>query len=360
MSDFEYGNARLKAMKSRLLSRVALEELAETRHIAGLITALAETAYREAVNAALLRLSGMDCLAEALRNHLKATVRKAGCFFSGSAGELARLALGRYDLHNLKTVLRGLTSHAPPNEILANSLPVGELRAADLAELARAPSASAAIDLLATWRIAWAQPLLPARAAARAGATELFRLELALERWYLDNALRQLSGAAETGRALREALLLEADVANVLTVLRLAGAPAAAGARRGRFGADGIADALVGPGHIPVAVLAAAAQKETPAAVVGALAGTPYHALLAEALESYAATPRLSLFERALRRRQLACAASGLAGDPLGIGVLVGFVALQTNEVGNLRAVAQGIELGEQPEAIRGEFVFAE
>ena len=89
MADFDYGNARLRAMKSRLIPRRALEGLTEIGHAEGLITALTDTAYREAVEAALVRLAGMECLAEALRNDLVATVGKARRFFRDRAGELA-------------------------------------------------------------------------------------------------------------------------------------------------------------------------------------------------------------------------------------------------------------------------------
>ena len=77
MADFDYGNTRLRAMKSRLIPRRTLEGLAEAGSVQGLINALTDTAYREAVEAALVRLVGMDCLAEALRNDLVATVGKA-------------------------------------------------------------------------------------------------------------------------------------------------------------------------------------------------------------------------------------------------------------------------------------------
>ena len=40
MSDFDYGNARLRVMKSRLLSRQELEALAEAGSLNGLIAAL--------------------------------------------------------------------------------------------------------------------------------------------------------------------------------------------------------------------------------------------------------------------------------------------------------------------------------
>jgi V/A-type H+-transporting ATPase subunit C len=368
MGDFDYGNARLRAMKSRLLSRRALEALAEARSVDGLIAALTETDYRVAVEAALVRLSGMECLSEALRNHLVATVGKAGRLFTGSAGELASLALGRYDLHNVKAVLRGLVRQSPANEILAAALPIGTLSTTDLAELARAPNASAAIDLLATWRVPLARPLLELRASPHAAlrrgpglgvGPDLFEMELALDRWYLRTALHAARRAEEAGRALYEALKLEADVADILIVLRLAGAAEAESLLRQRFGSDDVAPLLVGPGNIPQTVLSSSARRNSVPAAVEALSSTPYHALLAGVIDARNGDARLSLFERALRRRQLDHAAACLAADALGIGVLVGYLALKTNEVSNVRAIAQGIALGEKADRIRSELMFA-
>jgi V/A-type H+-transporting ATPase subunit C len=195
MPDLDYGNARLRAMKSRLLSRRTLQELAEAGSVQGLITGLTNTAYREAVEAALVRLSSLECLAEALRNDLIATVGKARAFYSGPAGELAALVFRRYDLHNVKTVLRGLTGHVPASEILANTLPIGELRPADLAELTRMENWHAAIDLLATWRLALARPLLELRAARRGrnGGADLFEMEVALDRWHTRTAMQAVA-----------------------------------------------------------------------------------------------------------------------------------------------------------------------
>ena len=45
--------------------------------------------------------------------------------------------------------------------------------------------------------------------------------------------------------------------------------------------------------------------------------------------------------------------AAQISRDPLGIGVLLGYVALKVNEVANLRWIAQGINLGLKSEAIR-------
>ncbi len=360
MSDFDYGNARLRAMKSRLLSRRTLEGLAEAGNIEGLITALTDTAYREAVEAALVRLTGMECLAEALRNDLVTTVGKARRFFRGRPGELAALTLRRYDLHNVKTILRGLARQVPAGEILASTLPIGELRLADLSELARAPNLRAALDLLATWAVPLSRPLLELRARRRGEGMEVSEMELALDRWHLHTAMQAARQAEEEGITLVEALLLEADVANVMITLRLVGVADATSILRGHFGAEEITALFVGPGQIGFAALAEAARRPSVAEAVNALTGTPHGAILTGMMEAYTATGRLSVFERALARRQLQHAAGLFARDPLGIGVLAGYVALKTNEVANLRAIALGLRLGEKPERIRAELMFVD
>jgi V/A-type H+-transporting ATPase subunit C len=349
MSDFDYGNARLHAMRSRLLPPGQLLVLAESGSVQGLLSALTNTAYRGAVHVALVRLTGPECLSEALHSDLTTTLGAARRFFppGGPAGELAGLVLRRYDVHNVKAVLRGLNHHLPPDEILAATLPAGRLGPADLAELARAPSERAAIDLLATWRVPLAAPLVAARDAARGRPLEPAALELALERWHSADALAAARATGDEGAALVAWLRHEADAANIVMALRLVGTPDAARAPA----------LFVGPGALSFEQLAAAASEATVAEAAAALAGTRYGQVLAAALDDYAASARLSVFERALAREGLRLAETLYARDPLGIGVLLGYAAFKAIEVGNLRAIAQGLLLAEPAERIRAELL---
>lgn len=344
-------------MKSRLLPRRTLEGLTEVGGVPGLITALTNTPYREAVAAALVRLTGMDCLAEALRSDLVATLGRVQAFYSEVAKALAQLVLLRYDVHNIKTILRGLAGHVPAQEIMGSTLPIGELRPADIVELIRAANWRMAIDLLATWRLPVAKSLLELRATQRSrdGGMELLEMEVALDRWYFDMVL---AGAGDT--PLRAAVILEADLTNILTALRLIDVPDVAAILRERLGAADVTRLFVGPGHVPFARLTEAAHQESIPNAIDTLATTAYGATLTGALPAYAASSRLSVFERALAQQQLHHAAGLVASDPLGIGVLLGYAALKTNEVANLRTIAQGLLLGEKPDRIRSELMLVE
>jgi V/A-type H+-transporting ATPase subunit C len=356
MSEFDYANARLRAMKSRLLSRHTLEELTLAGSVPALLTALGNTAYREAVQAAFARASlptGLQTLADALRDDLVATVGRVREFFSedSPARQLAALVLRRYDIHNLKTVLRGLARQVPSDEILTATLPVGDLRPVDLAELARAASVRNAIDLLATWRMPLAQPLLEPRVSGRDGSAEISEMEVALEHWHYRTALEAASRAGATGAMLYEALQLQADMTNLLTALRLVGLT-------GRL--EKVESLFVGPGHMPVKQLEAAASQASVTEALHLLAPAPYGETLISALAQYEITPRLSIFERALAQHELRWASSLSIRDPLGIGVLIGYVVLKANEIANLRMIAQGLWLDESPDRLRAQLLFAD
>jgi V/A-type H+-transporting ATPase subunit C len=356
MSGYDYGNARLRAMKSRLLSRRELEALAGVGSLRGLIAALTKTTYRKPVEAAMVHASGIDCIAEALRQDLIDTFGRIREFYIGHERDLVDIVLRIYDVHNLKTILRGLSQNAPSGEIITSLLPVGELSYSTLAELTRAPNPRAAIDLLASMRLPIAQPLLKLR-AERPGA-DTPETELALEHWYFQRARQHLQRSPLGAGHLIAFLELEADLTNLLTVLRFAHAPAERRVLPRWLGADGFRRLFIDPGRLSFELLTSAGDQETPEAAVEALAGTPYEPLLRAGLEAYAQSGRLSDFEKYLRHFRLRWMAGLIAKDPLGIGVLLGYLALKTSEVSNLRWLAQGIRLGLKTEEIRRDLEF--
>ncbi len=357
MAGYEYANARLHAMKGRLLGRDDYRALAEAPGLERLLAALSHTPYREAIEATLIRVSLLEALNHALSADLCTAVGQMRRFFDPPQGRALALALQHYDIHNLKALLRGLQNRAPLAEIRAAQLPIGDLSEAVLTELAGAADVRGAIDLLASLRLPQASPLLAVR-AAHPGA-QLPELELALDRWYFAQALAAArEGPAETA-LLRDALALEADLVNLLTVVRLTAFPAERALYLQRYRVSSPHELLVGPGRLPLAALEEAAAQVSLVSAVQALAGTPYGEPLAAGLEAFQRSGRLSDVERHLRRYRLRWRAGLVARDPLGIGVALGYLALKVNEVENLRRVIYGVNAGLAPGTILDDLEFA-
>jgi len=353
MADYDYGNARLHVMKSRLLSIRELETLADAGSLQGLIAALTKTVYQKSVESALTRATGMQCIDEALRNDLVNTVGKIRGFYMESAGKMVAIILRTYDIHNLKAILRGLSKNVPAGDILTVLLPIGELNFSTLRELAQLNNQREAIDLLASMGLSFAWPLLNMR--AEVPGAETFEMELALDQWYYEEARQTLR--SETGMVdpLSYALALEADLANVLTVLRFAQDPHERDLLRDRLGTDEIEHLFIGPGRIPFELLASACRQDTVTNAIETLSGTSLEPALRAGLEAYVRSNRLSDIERQLKHYRLEWMAGQITKDPLGIGVVLGYVALKVNEVGNIRWITQGINLGLKVDAIRAE-----
>ncbi len=352
MSDYDYGNARLRAMKSRLLSRRELEVLAGTGSVQGLIAALTKTAYQRSIEAALTRFAGLDCIDEALRSDLINTVGRIDGFYREEANRMIAFVLRTYDIDNLKAILRGLSKNAPSGEILAALLPIGALKIGVLRELACLNNPREAIDLLASQSLPFAYPLLKLR-SERPGA-DIFDMELALERWHYYEARQALQSEAEEG-SLSLAIALEADLANLLTVLRFAHNPHEREALRSKWGSEEVGQLFIKSGRISVELLTIAGKGDGVASVVESFSGTPYESALRAGQEAYARSNRLSDIEKQLRHYRLEQLAWLIPKDPLGIGVALGYLALKINEVGNIRWIARGLNLDMKAEAIRAE-----
>jgi vacuolar-type H+-ATPase subunit C/Vma6 len=96
MGEYDYANARLRAMRTRLLERRTLIELASVARVEDLITRLAELDYRMEIESALARYSGARVVTEAVRLHLArrcGKIRLAGAVGSlQPASDIARAA----------------------------------------------------------------------------------------------------------------------------------------------------------------------------------------------------------------------------------------------------------------------------
>lgn len=357
MEGFAYGNARLRAMRSRLLSRDEITQMASAGSLGEFMNMLAKTPYRKSLEVALVHTGDLDSIFEALRRDFVATIGKISGYYEENEIRLIDLVLSAYDLHNLKTVLRGLSHNAARDEIERALLPAGETSDAVMAELLRASNAREAIDILATINHPYALPLIALR-AEQPGAG-LAEMEQALDRWHFHNVTHITKEEADGAELILADMRQAVDIANLLTVLRFVHSARERPAVKARLEGEDFDRLFPGTGALSKADLQRVYQSKNLKEAVGLLSESVYAQPLAEGLRAYEQSGRLSDIERALNRYRLNWQAWQIARDPLGIGVMIGFLALKTNEIDNIRRVARGIQLRLSPEISRAELEFA-
>src|SRR5207253_6955678 len=179
MGDFSYINARVKVMKSHLLPPSRVEELLASQDLEAFIQALSDTPYNMELQEALSRFRGARAVDEALAQNFYHATRRILSFADGPPRRQIEVVLLRYDLQNIRAIVRGRHTGKTEDEILATVYPGGVLSEGQLRELLQQPDLRAIADTLVTWMHPLGRALREGvDAAQRSGS--LIDIELAL------------------------------------------------------------------------------------------------------------------------------------------------------------------------------------
>lgn len=352
---YGYGNARLRARRSRLLTEANYTDLLRKSSIEEVITALTDTPYKDDVEMALLRAEGVRCVFEALRTNLTRTLRRVREFYEGEPRALVDLLLRRWDRHNLLAILRGQSHEVAPELVLSTLVTVGQLSEVSLRELARQPGLRAAIDLMSTWR-------LPYAGALRGAGPDLDQLELALNRFHYASIRGALAGRERNRAIARDSVQAEVDVINIRAALRLARLPEALHLVQRRYNATDVRPLFIEPGgYVSTARLAAlVAERAGLEGMVRGLGDTRYGPALEAGWRRYErgnGNGDLATLERELERWQAEFAAAMFTRNSLSIAVPIGYLGCKEVEVANLRLIAQAVNLDMKRDQVQRDLI---
>jgi V/A-type H+-transporting ATPase subunit C len=347
--DYGYTNARIRGMKSRLFSRGALDDLIMRPDIDSLIIELEKTPYGDDIKEAISKYSGIYCVEYALRKNFARTFKKILGFVEGTKAErYIKIYLRRWDVQNVKTILRGKNVHTTAEEIMRCLAPNFDLDDAILGELIKQPDVRAVIDTMATLGIDYAKPLT-LHFVEYKDEHDLTVLETALDKFYYEGAMDTVRGRSYDERFIRQILATEIDTINVKTVLRLV---------RDKIGIDQAKKFfLVGGAELDADDLAAMLETNSVAGVLEKLRDTSYifpSTVPAEHLKK----EKISTLEKLLDKYLIKIGVNAFKGDPLSIAIPIGYFWAKLNEVTNIRIIARCKTADISEEELREELFY--
>jgi len=337
MGDFAYINARVKVMNSRLLPAARLDELFRASDLDAVLQGLADTPYNVELAEALSRFTGVRAVDEGLSQNFSHTTQRILSFADGEARDLIEVVLLRYDLQSLRAIIRGKLTGRSQDEIVGTLFPGGLLSEVKLRELLQQPDVRAIADTLTTW-------MHPLAGAVREGADALQRggslldVESALDRAYVRYG-RRIADTEGDGD-LRRYLQAEVTMTNAMTALKLRRIKELPREERERFFVPG--------GTLPLDRFLTLADPQSSLSEIASMR------LFGAEL---AGTETLSEIERAIEQAFQRMAARMYMADPLGVGVVIGYLARKAAEISNLRVIAHARQLGIPEDVARREIV---
>jgi len=327
-------------MRSRLLDAGRLEELLSAPTLDTFIQALNATPYGHEVQEALSRYPALQAVDAALARNLYRTTTKILGFADGRPRQLIEIVLMRWDLANLRVILRGKHAGSRAADIAANLIAAGSLHDAALRALAEQPDVPAVVGALSGLSHPFVTPLQEGM-AEYLESKDLSTLELRVERFYALYGLRMVKGSGHSEQAVRALLQAELDATNVKTAVKLQSAA---------LSREGKARFFIPGGRIvseDIFLLLADREMLDQGVKSLRILGFPLKTIDED----------LTVFERALDLATIEAQTDRYLGDPLSIDIVVAYLALKSNEVKNLRLIARSKQLGIPRDRVRKEMV---
>jgi V/A-type H+-transporting ATPase subunit C len=163
---YPYTYARISARKGRLIPRADYQRLLKLE-LNGIIRHLQESQYREVIDSLVGKHVGVDLIERALNLDMVRTATQLRRITAPEVRLIVDAFLTRWDVENVKTVLRGIAAASPRDYILSLLVPAGTLNEAQLRKLAEQPDVPSALKRL---KLAGSQAAL--KAYEKGGLTE--------------------------------------------------------------------------------------------------------------------------------------------------------------------------------------------
>ena len=158
-TDGGYANARMRGMRANLLPTAFFDRLIVATDVGQVVKELMTTEYGPDLEAELVHGRTAAVIDGALKDNMVRAYQKVLSFLHPSARTLLSTLLGRWDVFNIKTIIRGAHNKVPLDEMKASFFPAGYLSEEELEALAQFDDVGAVINTMAMWGLPYAAPL---------------------------------------------------------------------------------------------------------------------------------------------------------------------------------------------------------
>jgi V/A-type H+-transporting ATPase subunit C len=318
-------------MKRRMLGPEDFRGYLAMDNLQDLIAALAETEYGEEIEASSVEFQGYEMIEDALVQHVQRVFSKLSRMAFDDSKALVRILLERFEVFNLKTILRGFHVGNDPDNTASSLFPSILYPTSFYQELLKRDGIGAVIDYLLTVGNRYYRPLSEAMPEYEA-SKKLALLESALDSFYFSGSRKSLQSMGDDNAIIvRKIIGQEADVLNIVYAMRLIESQVDSEEKYRyiveggeRFDVDAARDLLASP------------DRST---LVRKIADSQYGKKLGELDESISANELQERFENFLYEEN--CSFDG--NDIFDIGMSSAYIWRKIAEMTNVRVIASGL-----------------
>ena len=343
--NYAYAGARVKAKKSLLLTKdnypkLLMMDLNEIGRFMG------ETQYKTEMNNLGSKYSGVDLIELGTSKNLARTYKDIISFCEGDLKEMVSNYLVRWDIWNVKTILRGKHAGVSLEEIQEDLVLAGNMSEETISTLLSKDSVS---DILATLRKKQGI-LIPAEVVQSFEKNDtLAPIEDYLDKIYYSNLLDAIKPTSKPKRIFLSFIVREIDISNLRTLLKLKQAGLPLEKIRTYFIPGGMA--------LNEEELTRLASIEGFDSMIDELSKLSFYDTIKEPLDKAKKGGSLSDVMLALQRYHVKESEKFSHLYPLSVLPVIDYINRKKVEVDNIRIIARGKASGMNPEIIKNLLV---
>jgi len=340
IASYAYSNSRIRVMESRIISEDKLREMIEASSLAEIVAALETTEYSPYLREMMEERS--EAIEKALNRHTADTYRDVATMVPQNLEKIFTMLLRKWDVYNIKLILRGVYAERSPDDIQADLIPVGEFEPSQISELAEARSVEEVVSNLDGTPYSHLTESLQLFDQTK----NLTILEAKLDKSLYEDAWEDVTSQPldENLLALKNYLTANIDIVNLKFLFRT---------KRNSLSGGGIESYLVGGGGLSESLLKGLIEIESVDNLIAALEDTRYYQPILNAVPEYEASGSILPIELALDGYLVKVGKDISITQPFGIGPAIGYLSMKDMEIRNVRTLARGIEVGLSPDEIR-------
>jgi V/A-type H+-transporting ATPase subunit C len=343
--NYAYATARVKARKAFLFHRETYLKLLQM-DVPEISRFIGESKYKEEMDELATKYSGIDLMEHALNLNLARDLGKIMGFCKGELRLLIGAYLHRWDVWNIKSILRGKSFGASDEEIRETLVPAGSIGSQKLNDLIRKSTVPEIVDGLAG--TVFYKPLTAAM--DEYNKTRLLSaFENALDRTYYETLLSLDIPHTKADELFINFIRHEIDFINMRTLFRL---------KRENIEHEKVMAYMIpGGAKFNMDDLRKLAQAPSYNEFLSMLKEYPNWDELSAAVQKSQETGSLNSVEIALRKGLISYGEKISHLYPLSITPILGYIVRKNAEVNNLRIIARGKESHLSEEIIKSQLV---
>ena len=277
----------------------------------------------------------------ALKNNLKENIRKIINFSGDRPKKLLLFILHRWDIYNLKTILRGIFKNVPYKKILEGLLELGEWDIDFLTKLSCASNIDEIMDVLMSKYDIFSHNICQILKNIKK-EIPLKEIEKKLDVFYYKYCFENLNVEDYNEKLILEFLKLEIDFKNIILVINSIEKQKPLDKSQ-----------IINYGNIPTDFILEISKSKSIESILKNLAEHHYKDILSRIINSYIKEKDATLIEKFLKEVVLIFANKLYIKNPLNIGVGLGYIEMKNAEIINLRNISKGLYYNLNPEYIR-------